>query len=113
MALGDHSFFPRHTAWPQPGDLVSAEPDDIGILRPNVQRKRPMAMAEYLLDMIANRLRFEDIEDLPFDFITAHQIDKERAVVFLVHDGQAQIIEDDGNLFPSDALITKLRLLME
>lgn len=68
---------------------------------------------ERLLDLIAMRLRLEDSDALPFDFITAHQIDKERAVVFLVHGGEAQTIEDDGNLFPSDALITKLRLLME
>jgi hypothetical protein len=37
----------------------------------------------------------------------------EKAVVFVITDGKAMCIEDDLNLFPSDTLITQLRLLQE
>lgn len=47
-----------------------------------------------------------------FDFIEATKLDDERMVVFVAHKGQATIIEDGADLFPSDTLITQLRMLM-
>lgn len=46
-----------------------------------------------------------------FEFIQAYVKDNV-AVVFIVHGGKPVTIEDDAGLFPSDALITKLRLLL-
>jgi hypothetical protein len=43
--------------------------------------------------------------------VTAHKLNAEQAVVFVIVDGKALLIHDDLNLFPSDALVTQLRLL--
>lgn len=64
-----------------------------------------------LLRMLAMRLRVAAGALMPFDFIQAHAINNERVVLFIVHKDTPMMLEDDGNLFPSDALITKLRLL--
>ena len=61
-----------------------------------------------LVGMINSRLR----NGSPFEVITAHYLGNERFVVFVVHKGQYTTIED-GELFPSDNLITKLRLLAD
>jgi hypothetical protein len=41
----------------------------------------------------------------------AHKLNDEAAVVFIIHRGKAIMIEDDLQLYPSDALVTQLRLL--
>ena len=64
-----------------------------------------------LVDLIAMRLRIPPNATMPFEFIEAHRIDEDRVVVFLVHNQQPLMIEDDGSLFPSDTLVTQLRLL--
>lgn len=66
-----------------------------------------------LLQMIAMRLHLNEGETYPFDFMEAHRIDESKVVVFLVNDKQPMMLEDDGHLFPSDLLITKLRLIMK
>lgn len=47
----------------------------------------------------------------PFETISCHKLNAEMAVVFLIVGGKALLIEDDLNLFPSDALVTQLRLM--
>lgn len=37
----------------------------------------------------------------------------EKVFVFIVHRNEAAFIEDDRNLYPSDALIAKFRLIQE
>lgn len=63
-----------------------------------------------LLDMIGMRLRLEDGERLPFDFISAYE-DGATVYVFTVTNNKPAIFEDDGSMFPSDTLITQLRLI--
>lgn len=46
-----------------------------------------------------------------FEFMRVHMC-SDKAVVFIVHQDQPIMIEDDLGLFPSDALISKLKLLL-
>lgn len=62
-----------------------------------------------LREMLDMRMRWRK---QPFSFIQLHK-ENETVFVFIVAGGVAQIMEDDANMFPSDALITKLRLLPE
>lgn len=60
--------------------------------------------------LIAMRLRLREGDRMPFqDLFTSLAGDK--VFVFVVQDNQAVTLEDDANLFPSDQLITQLRLL--
>lgn len=63
-----------------------------------------------LTGMIAARLGIHPSNPLPFDFIQAHHLTPDRVVVFVVNNGEPAMIEDDA-LFPSDKLMTQLRLL--
>lgn len=65
-----------------------------------------------LIDMLYSRLRVRSSDELPFKYISAHEIDEHRACVFVIHRGEPVTIVDDAALFPSDKLITQLRLLM-
>lgn len=67
--------------------------------------------SEALMRMVAMRLRTREGERMPFDFMNAYK-NKESVVVFFVHDGHPNFVEDDWGMFPSDALITKLRLIV-
>ncbi len=62
--------------------------------------------------MIGMRLRLADGSRFPFDHISSHLCD-DKVLVFVVphNKSDAVILEDDPNLFPSDTLITQLRLL--
>lgn len=63
---------------------------------------------EYLTGMISSRMRWDDSHPFP---ITALK-NGERVAVMVFNDGQEPIVlMDEYGLFPSDALVTKLRLL--
>lgn len=49
---------------------------------------------------------------VPFEHISVH-LTKEVAIVFIVSKGEPVTIKDDANIFPSDALVTQLRMLEE
>lgn len=61
------------------------------------------------MKMLAMRLRAE-LTKLPYEFIDTH-LSGDKVFVFVVQDNQAVTIEDSTALFPSDTLITQLRLL--
>jgi hypothetical protein len=64
-------------------------------------------------DLISMRLYKGERKFIPFDFIVAVQVkDKEKYFVFIINKGEALTLEDDL-MFPSDALITKLRVLLD
>lgn len=48
----------------------------------------------------------------PFDHVSLHR-GKDKVFVFVVVDGQSVTIEDELSMFPSDSLVTKLRMLKE
>ncbi len=62
------------------------------------------------IQMIRSRLRLGEGEALGLDHLHAHE-DKDMTFVFVVHMGKHVVLEDERTLFPSDQLITSLRLL--
>lgn len=60
---------------------------------------------------IAMRLDVPEGSSLGFQHIDALGLNDEKMVVFLIVDGKPMYIEDDRALFPSDTLITQLRIL--
>lgn len=70
----------------------------------------PQTYKPSLNHMIASRLRLHEGEHIGFDHMHAHQLTPDKFVVFLVVRGEPMMIAD-GALFPSDCLITKLKLL--
>lgn len=77
---------------------------------PPKKRERPSDPSS-LGEMIAMRLHLDEGSAMPFEHLHAFKLKSDKVAVCVAVDGQAQIIEDDWALFPSDTLITKLRLL--
>jgi hypothetical protein len=73
----------------------------------------PETRSPSLLGMIAMRLRIPEGYPSGFEFINAHRVgDTVNVFIIAKDDGsEAIILKDDWNLFPSDALITQLRLI--
>jgi hypothetical protein len=63
------------------------------------------------MQLLFARLRVPQGQTTPFSFLNCHVGDK-KAFVFVVKNGEAVTLEDDPDLFPSDALIGQLRLLI-
>jgi hypothetical protein len=81
-----------------PGTVVASRPDvDL-----NSDRGR--------LNMLAMRLRVKEGEVWPFDSIQT-SLGNEKIFVFIVQGDKPAILEDDADLFPSDTLVTQLRLI--
>jgi hypothetical protein len=72
---------------------------------------QPFGYSMTLEQMIAMRLHIKEGHAMPFEFLRAHRT-TDRVYVFIVDKEQAVTLEDDHGLFPSDALITKLRLMV-
>lgn len=49
--------------------------------------------------------------DKGIEFISSYRVSPERVAVFVCNNGAYVVLEDDANLFPSDSLITQLRML--
>lgn len=67
---------------------------------------------KYLKNLITLRLRIPEGSFMPFAFLECYKRD-ETVFVFVVNSGDPVILEDGWDLFPSDKLITKLRILKE
>jgi hypothetical protein len=48
-----------------------------------------------------------------FDYIASHRITAEKVAVFVCNNGSYVVLEDNTDLFPSDALITQLRMIQK
>jgi len=48
-----------------------------------------------------------------FDYIASHRITDEKVAVFVCNNGSYVVLEDNTDLFPSDTLITQLRMLQK
>jgi hypothetical protein len=48
-----------------------------------------------------------------FDYIATHRITAEKVAVFVCNNGSYVVLEDNTDLFPSDTLITQLRMLQK
>ncbi len=77
-----------------------------------IAKQLPVSL-EQLVYQRLNRYSKSDQQLLSVNFqkFVVHEISRDRYVVFLVLKGEPMMIEDDA-LFPSDALITKLRLMV-
>lgn len=66
-----------------------------------------------LEQMLAMRMRWTDNSGalLPVGHLTVAPIDDNKVAVFFTFKGKAITLEDSADLYPSDALITSLRLL--
>lgn len=60
----------------------------------------------------ATAVNFGDDTQPPFDHVSLHR-GKEKVFVFVVTNGQSVTIEDETSMFPSDSLVTRLRMLNE
>lgn len=49
----------------------------------------------------------------PHRKVVSYKLTDEKVVVFVVHENKALVFEDEAGLYPSDALVTQLRLLAE
>ncbi len=107
---------------PKNGGLLSGPPDHYLDASSYEQMKRSVLGQMYaagqspqtpvdLIGMIRMRLR-KNVGEKLFDFIAAHQ-HADTVFVFIVHDGKNVVIKDNEKLFPSDALITQIRLLQQ
>jgi hypothetical protein len=63
------------------------------------------------LDLLLNRLRRQALPGNVIEHLHVY-LGKDTAKVFYVKDGEHSVIDDDITLFPSDALVTALRLLL-
>jgi hypothetical protein len=84
----------------------------------NQQHQDVLAQAAYrpdpeassaLFDMLKMRMRWGS--KLPFKVTSCHRLSHDKAVVFVIHEDRHLTIEDDWALFPSDTLVTQLRLI--
>ena len=65
---------------------------------------------ETLRNMLGSRLRWNSGVKCPFQKVVPYRV-TDKIVVFIATKDDAVIIEDDPNLYPSDALVTQMRLL--
>lgn len=100
----------KHPMWV---DALPAGPN-LGIYSPASMQELSAAMGARRspspLEMLEMRLRWSPLT--VFDNAFVH-VGTETAFVFVVKGDKAVKLEDDASMFPSDQLITKLRLLKE
>ena len=106
-------------AMPQmPGQLLQAT----GAWQPptNVPQTDPSQSSKELLSMLAMRMRWTDLTLARGDFAIVHPFkhiglcdnhDGSMVLVFIVTSDGHLVIEDEAAMFPSDKLVTKLRVL--
>ena len=59
-----------------------------------------------------SRVEPSELSTLPFEHVGVH-LGENKAIIFVVTKGEPVTITDDKALFPSDALVTQLRMLEE
>ena len=62
--------------------------------------------------MICSRMGWSGINQSPFRDMRCARLNSDEAVVFIIHKETPLMIRDDLHLFPSDALVSQLRLLL-
>jgi hypothetical protein len=72
----------------------------------------PQAAAFDPLDMLRMRLGVRPCHSLPFQYIQVFKASNDKYIIFVVQK-DAGVILEDAELFPSDKLITQLRLIAE
>lgn len=49
--------------------------------------------------------------ECPFREVRCYKLDHERALIFILSSKEGSLLHDELGLFPSDALVTKIRLM--
>jgi hypothetical protein len=85
--------------------------------KPAMPRKlTPAQRSANLLNMLSMRMdgvsKSRMIKRPKFEYIYAHELEEE-VVIFVVAKGGPVMLKDDIKLYPSDALVTQVRLLNE
>jgi len=78
-----------------------------------VYRPAPKFGEENMRKMLNSRMGWDLGDPMPFQWPHARKLDDTQAVVFIQHDGHALILKDELALYPSDALVTQIRLLCD
>lgn len=65
-----------------------------------------------LMEMLSMRLFGGRPDPLPFPFAKAHKAG-DQVFVFIVKGEEGMMLKDDAKMFPSDGLVTQIRLLLE
>lgn len=73
--------------------------------------QRSISEEERLMAKLVSRMDWLIIKSIPFKRVVPVRVSEEKMVLFVVTKTDALIIEDDPYLYPSDTLITQLRLL--
>lgn len=71
-----------------------------------------ISSSSYRKKMIGMRLRVPPGAMFPFDALETHYAG-EKVFIFAVVDDKPVVLEDESALFPSDALVTQLRLIQK
>lgn len=111
-------FNPEKDEWGTPFEWAGM-PDIYDIRDQNSMmngRTLPSAMSMLCMRMkwgpYNDQRAFGESTGVPFEHLSIH-LGKEKAVVFIVTAGEPVTLEDEIGIFPSDALITQLRVLCE
>lgn len=88
---------------------------------PPTTQAAPWKLAEYPgpgakrrytnIGMLAVRMGVQEGEKFPFEHIDVRKVTDQKLIVLVVNKGDYVVIEDDASLFPSDKLVTQLRML--
>ncbi|MCK1741375.1 hypothetical protein IVA80_10985 [Bradyrhizobium sp. 139] len=66
----------------------------------------------HLKDMLYSRMGWDiSVPKCPLAKCFCSKLNDEAVAVFVIHNGKALVVEDDAGLFPSDTLVSQLRLL--
>lgn len=100
--LGDHYLNSLGQAQVYPGQIRRTSVEDAYNMTDEHERMRMLGM----------RLRVPQGAELPFEHIST-ALSGETVFVFVLSGGKPAILEDGADLFPSDTLITQLRLIQK
>ncbi len=63
------------------------------------------------LEMLAMRMRWQEGSMHPFHHLAVHSVGEKTFVWIITKDCQSVVIEDEAAMFPSDKLVTQVRML--
>jgi hypothetical protein len=63
--------------------------------------------------LVGSKSKYNYGEPKPFDYIATHRLNDQKIAVFVCNGADYCVLEDNVDLFPSDALITQLRMIQK
>ena len=113
VGLSDIIYDAQRDAYINTKTGVITAPSQIGSYGVNPTSPDPVRHQAGRLKLLSMRLRIAE-SAIPKGFTDLHTtLEGDRVFVFIVLKGKALTLEDDAGMFPSDTLVTQIRLLME